>query len=70
MLMAQHQQLYEFWKKERLIKGKKTPESIRALETRVATLEAKTESSSNQNLFADIETPKANNINNPALDRR
>ena len=30
--MAQHQQLYELWKKAGLIKGKKTPESSRALE--------------------------------------
>ena len=48
MLMAQHQQLYELWKKAGLIKGKKTPESSRALETTVAALEAKTNNSSNE----------------------
>ena len=32
--MAQHKQLYELWKKAWLIKGKKTPESDRALEVR------------------------------------
>ena len=41
MLMAQCQQPYEFQKKARLIKGKKTPESGRALEARVAMPEAK-----------------------------
>ena len=41
MLMAQHQQLYNFQKKAVLIKGKKTPKRSRALETRVAMLEAK-----------------------------
>ena len=69
MLMAQHQQLYEHWKKAGLIKGKKIPESSRALETRVAMLVAKTENSSNERLFAD-EKPKANNRNNLALDRK
>ena len=34
--MGQHQQLYKLWKKTGLIKGKKTPESGRALEARVA----------------------------------
>ena len=69
MLMAQHQQLYELQKKVRLIKGKKTPESSRASEARVAMLEAKTENSSNESLFVD-EKPKANNKNNPALDKK
>ena len=39
MLTAQHQQSYELKKKARLIKGKKTPESSRALQARVAMLE-------------------------------
>ena len=69
MSMAQHQQLYVLQKKARLIKGKKTPESSRAVETRVAALEAKTVNSSNENLFTD-EKHKANNRNNPALDRK
>ena len=68
MLMAQHQQLYELCKKGRLIKGKKTTESNRALEIRVATPEAKTDNSSYESLFVD-EKPKANNRNNPALKR-
>ena len=67
MSMAQCQQLYEHWNKARLIKSKKTTESSRALETRVVTLEAKTDNSSNESLFAD-EKPKANNRNNPALE--
>ena len=69
MSMVQHQQLYELQKKARLIKGKKTPESSRALEARVAVLEAKTDNSSDESLFAD-KKPKANNRNNPALDRK
>ena len=50
-------------------KGKKTPENSRALEARVSVLEAKTDNSSNGSLFADVK-PKANNRNNPALDRK
>ena len=69
MLAVQRQQLYELRKKAGLIKGKKTPESIRALEARLAMLEAKTNNSSNESFFADIK-PKANNRNNPALDRK
>ena len=51
------QQLYELWKKDGLIKSKKTPESSRALEAIVAALETKTGSRSNENLFADEEPP-------------
>ena len=69
MLTAQHQKLHEFSKKARLIKGKNTPQSSRALEARVAMLEAKTDNSSNESLFPG-EKPKANNRNNPALDRK
>ena len=69
MSTAQHQQLCELWKKARLIKGKKTPESSRALEARVVALEAKTDNSSNESLFADVKF-RANNRNNPALDRK
>ena len=69
MLAAQHQQFYELWKKSRLIKGKKTPESSRAFEARVAMLEAKTDNSSYESLFADVKH-KANNRNNPALDKK
>ena len=54
MLMAQHQQLYELWKKAGLIKDKKTPESSRALEARVAMLKAKTEKISDESLFPDV----------------
>ena len=39
--MGQHQQLYKLWKKTGLIKGKKTPESGRALEARVASFRQK-----------------------------
>ena len=69
MLMAQHQQLYVLQKKAGLIKGKKTPESNRASEDRVAMLEAKSIKSSDESLFADVK-PKANNRNIPALDRK
>ena len=69
MLVLQHQQLYEVQKKAGLINGEKTPESSSALEARVATLEAKTGNSSNESLFPD-KKPKANNRNNPALDRK
>ena len=69
MSTVQHQQLYELQKKARLLKGKKTPESSRSLEARVADLEAKTDNSSDESLFAD-KKPTANNRNNPALDRR
>ena len=69
MSTKQHQQLYDLQKKARLIKGKKTPESSRALEVSVAVLEAKTYNSSNESLFPD-EKPKANNRNNQALDRK
>ena len=54
MSAAQCQQLYELWKKAKLIKGKKTPESSRALEARLTTLEAKSKNSGNESLFADI----------------
>ena len=42
MLMAQQQQLYEFQCKAGLLKGKKTPDGNKVLETRVAAIEAKT----------------------------
>ena len=66
--MAQQQQLYELLCKAGHTKGKKTPEDSKALEARVAWLEAKTENSCNESSFA-YEKPKANNRNNPALDR-
>ena len=69
MFEAQCQQLYELQKKAELIKGKKTQESSRALEARVAMLQANSDNSSNESLFAD-KNPKANNGNNPALDRK
>ena len=47
---------------------KKTPESSRALEAKLAVLEAKIKNSSHK-IFAD-EKPKANNSNNPALTER
>ena len=65
MSMAQRQQLYELQKKAGLIKSKKTLESSRALEARIAMLEATTDKSSDQN-----EKPKANNRNNPVVDRK
>ena len=67
--MTQHQQLYQLQKKAGLIKGKKTSGSGRALEARVVTLAGKTDNSCGKSLFAD-EKPKANNLNNPALDRK
>ena len=68
MSATQWQQLHELRKKAGLIKGKKTPESSRALEARVATLEAKTDNSSNESLFPE-EKLKASNSNYSALDR-
>ena len=70
MLVAKHQQLYELKKRAGLIKGKKTPESSRALEARVAGLEEKSEKSSNESLFTEFVKPKPSNRNNPALDRK
>ena len=67
--VGQCQQLYELQKRAGLIKGKKTPESSRALEARVAMLKAKSGNSSNESLFTD-KKPKDNNRNNPALDRK
>ena len=69
MSVAQCQKLYDPQKKVGLIKGKKTPESSGALEAKVAALEAKSENSSNKNLFADVK-PTACNRHNPALDRK
>ena len=67
MLTAQHQQLFKLWKKAGLVKGKKTPDSSRALEARLAMLEAKTDKSSDIILFKD-EKQNANNSNNQAFD--
>ena len=61
--------MYELQKNAGLIKGKKTPKNSRALEARVATLEAKTENNNNESIFAD-EKPKANNKNNQPLTER
>ena len=61
--------MYELWNKAGLIEGKKTTESSRALEARVATLEAKTDNNSNESLFP-VEKPKANNRTNLVLDRK
>ena len=47
MLTAQSQQLCELQKKAVFIKDKKTPESSRALEDRIAALKAKTDNRSN-----------------------
>ena len=69
MLATQQHQLYEHWKKARLIKGKKTPESSRDSKARGATLEVKTDTSSNESLFLD-EKSKASNRNNSALNRK
>ena len=40
MTTAQHHLLYKLWQKAGLFKGMKTPESSKALETRVTVLEA------------------------------
>ena len=69
MSVGHHQQLYELWKRAGLTKGKKTPESSRALEARVAMLETKSEISIDESLFADVK-PITSNRNNPALDRK
>ena len=69
MSVAQCQQSYELRKRTGLKKGKKTPESSRALEARVTGIEAKSENSSNECLFTDMK-PTASNRNNPALDRK
>ena len=67
--MAQHQQLYELRKNAGLVKGKKTPESRRALEARVAVLEAKTYNSSDESLIPN-EKLKTSNRNNLDLDKK
>ena len=54
MSVAQHQELYKLQKKAGLIMVKKTQESRRSLEARVAALEAKTNNSSYQSLFTDV----------------
>ena len=69
MSTAQHQQLYKLWKKARLVKDKKTPESSRGLGATVAAFEAKTDNTSDESLFPG-EKPKASNRNNSALDRK
>ena len=69
MSMVQPPPSYELWKKAGCTKVKKTPERSRALEARMAMLEAKTDNSSNESLFLD-EKPKANNRNNQSLDRK
>ena len=69
MTAAQCQQLYELQKRAGLIKGKKTPESSRALIARVAMLEAKSENSNDESLFADMK-PIASNRKKPALDKK
>ena len=48
---AQCKQLYELWKKSGLIKGKKTQESSKVLEARVAALEVKIDNSSDELIF-------------------
>ena len=70
MSAAQHQELYELWKNAGLIKGKKTPESNRALKARVAMLEAKSENSSDESLVTDNDNTKPSYRSNPALDRK
>ena len=65
---SREQQLYEPWKNAGLIKGKKTLESSKSLGARVAALGTKTENSSKESLFAN-KKPKANNRNNPAVER-
>ena len=57
MTMAQCQQLYNLQEKARLIKGKNTPKSSRAVEASVAVLEVKTDISSNKSLCTE-EKPK------------
>ena len=49
--------------------GKKDPKRSRALEAKVAVLEAKADNSSDDSLLPD-KKPKANNRNNPALDNK
>ena len=56
MLTEQRQQLYQLQKKAVLIKGKKTQESSRALEARVAVLETKSENRSNKS--SQMKSPK------------
>ena len=51
--------MYELQKKAGFIKGKKTPESSRALDARVAMQEAKSDNSSDKSLFTN-EKPKIN----------
>ena len=61
--------MYEFWRKTWLIKGNITPESSRALEARVTTLEAKSENSNYESLFVDVK-PNRYNRNNQHMKER
>ena len=69
MFIVQYQQLYVLQFEAEILKGKKTPDSNKVLEARVAVLGVKTDNSSDEHLFAD-KKPKANKRNNPALDRK
>ena len=69
MSIVQQQQLYKLQHNADFIKSKKTLESSKAFEARVAMLEAKTDNSSNRSIFGD-EKPKVNNRNNSTLDRK
>ena len=66
---TQHKQLYELQKKSGLIKSKKTPESSRALEARVATFVEKTDNSSNERLFANEKLTASDKIIQPLTKR-
>ena len=69
MSLAQCQQLYELQKKIELINGKKNPESIRALEARVAVLEAKTENSSDGAYLQMLSPLLVIDIIQPSIER-
>ena len=69
MLVAQCQQLNELWKKAGFIKGKKTQESSRALNAKVALLQAKADTSSNDCLFSGENQKLITEISQPLTER-
>ena len=61
--------MYELQHKARLLKGKKTLESSKALVVRVTMLEVKTDNSSNESLFAEKRPKPKTKIIQPLTER-
>ena len=69
MSVAQKQQSYKLRHKARLAEGKKTQDSAKKLEARVAVLEAKIYSSSNESSFAKKSLKAVTEITHPLTER-